>query len=145
MRTSAFWDLSALVPLCVLQRTTPRSIELYDLHHVVVWWATPVEIASALARLLRMGHLGPADWSKAGKLAKKLADSWSVMQPSDRLRARATQLVARFDLRAADSFQLASALEWCDDSPQGQVFLTADSKLVEAAILSGFDVPSLRS
>jgi hypothetical protein len=33
---------------------------------------------------------------------------------------------------------LAAALEWYEDAPQGRVFLTADEKLREAALLSGF-------
>jgi predicted nucleic acid-binding protein len=139
MRTLAFWDSSALVPLCVRQGTTPRSIALYKIHDAAVWWATPVEIASALARLLRMQQLDSSDWTKARKLTGRLASSWFVIQPSDALRARSIQLVDRYDLRAADSFQLAAALEWCEDAPQGRVFLTTDQKLREAALLSGFD------
>jgi predicted nucleic acid-binding protein len=105
----------------------------------VVWWAASVEIASALARLLRVKQLDPSDWTRARKLAKRLADSWSVIQPSDALRAKSAQLVDRYDLRAAGSFQLAAALEWCEDAPQGRVFLTADRRLREAALLSGFN------
>jgi len=112
MRIPAFWDASALVPLCVRQGMTPRAIALYKLHDAVVWWATPVEMASALARLVRMKQLDPSDWTRARKLAKTLADSWSMIQPSDALRAKSAQLVDRYDLRAADSFQLAAALEW---------------------------------
>jgi uncharacterized protein len=125
--------------LCVRLGMTPRAIALYKLHDVVVWWATPVEMASALARLVRMKQLDPSDWTRARKLAKRLADSWSVIQPSDALRAKSAQLVDRHDLRAADSFQLAAALEWCEDAPQGRVFLTADRRLREAARSSGFD------
>jgi predicted nucleic acid-binding protein len=139
MRIPAFWDTSALVPLCVRQGITPRAIALYKIHDAAVWWATPVEIASALARLVRVKQLDSSDWTKARKLAKRLADSWSVIQPSDALRAKSIQLVDRYDLRAADSFQLAAALEWCEDAPQGRVFLTTDQKLREAALLSGFD------
>jgi predicted nucleic acid-binding protein len=51
----------------------------------------------------------------------------------------AAQLVERFDLRAADSLQLAAAFEWCEGVSQSRVFLTADQKLREAALLSGFD------
>jgi len=90
-----------------------------------------------------MKQLDPSDWARARKLAKRLADSWSVIQPSDSLRAKSAQLVDRFDLRAADSFQLAAALEWCEDAPQGRVFLTADQKLREAALLSGFDAKQM--
>ena len=139
MRVLAFWDTSALVPLCVHQSITPRAIALYKTYEAAVWWATPVEIASALARLVRMRRLDSSQWTKARKLAKDLAEGWSVIQPSDALRAEATQLVDRYDLRAADSLQLAAALEWCEDAPQGRVFLTADHRLREAAMLSGFD------
>src|ERR1039457_4944361 len=139
MRIPAFWDTSPLVPLCVRQGITLQTIALYKLHDTVVWWATPVEIASALARLVRMKQLNPSDWARARKLANRLADSWSVIQPSDGLRAKSTQLVDRYDLRAADSFQLAAALEWCEDDPQGRIFLTADRRLRDAAWSSGFD------
>jgi predicted nucleic acid-binding protein len=122
---------------------TLRAIALYKTYDAVVWWATPVEIASALARLMRMKQLDPADWAKARKLAKNLADSWSVIQPSDALRMTSIQLVDRYDLRAADSFQLAAALEWCEYTPQSRVFLTADQKLRDAALLSGFDARQL--
>jgi len=85
-RSSAFWDTSALVPLCVRQSTTPRAIALYKSCEAVVWWTTPVEIASALARLVRMKQLNSSDWAKAGKLATDLAGAWSVMQPSEAKR-----------------------------------------------------------
>jgi uncharacterized protein len=142
-RVVAFWDASALVPLCVRQSLTPHAIALYRSYEAVVWWATPVEIASALARLVRMRRLDSSQWTKAHSLAKDLADGWSVIQPSDALRAKATQLVDRYDLRAADSLQLAAALEWCEDAPQSRAFLTADHRLREAAMLSGFDAKRL--
>ena len=143
MRIPAFWNSSALVPLCVRQGVTPRAISLYKLHDAVVWWAAPVEIASALARLVRMKQLAPDDWTRACKLAKRLADSWSVIQPSDALRASSCQLVERYDLRAGDSLQLAAALQWCEDAPQGRVFLTADRRLREAARSNGFDAQEI--
>jgi predicted nucleic acid-binding protein len=142
-RVPAFWDASALVPLCVKQGMTSRAISLYKAYDPIVWWATPVEIASALARLFRMNQLHAHDWAKAGKLARSLAGWWSVIQPSDALRASAIQLVDRYDLRAADSFQLAAALEWCEYAPQGRIFLTTDQKLREAALLSGFDAQQM--
>jgi predicted nucleic acid-binding protein len=142
-RVPAFWDASALVPLCVRQGITPQAIALYKTHDAVVWWATPVEIASAMDRLLRMKQLDSRAWARSHKLAGTLADSWSVIQPSDALRATSIQLVDRYDLRAADSFQLAAALEWCEYAPQGRVFLSADQKLRDAALLSGFDAKQM--
>ncbi|HVR24982.1 MAG TPA: type II toxin-antitoxin system VapC family toxin [Candidatus Polarisedimenticolia bacterium] len=85
-----------------------------------------VELASALARLLRTRQLTSGDWAKARQLAADLADAWFVIQPSDALQARAIALVDRYDLRAADALQLSAALDWCEDAPQGEVFLAAD-------------------
>ena len=142
-RTFAFWDASALVPLCVRQGITPRVASLYDSYQVVVWWATPVEVAGALARLVRTGEINSSDRANARQVAVALADEWLVIQPSDSLRARASQLVDRYDLRAGDALQLAAALEWCENDPQDKVFLAADKKLREAALLSGFDAKSI--
>lgn len=143
MREIAFWDTSALVPLCVRQSMTPNAITLYRTHDVIVWWATPVEIASALARLVRTKRINASDCAKARKLANVLSDSWSVIQPSDTLRAKSLRLVDQYDLRAADSLQLASALEWCEDVPKGRAFLTADARLREAALLAGFEAKQM--
>jgi predicted nucleic acid-binding protein len=138
-RTSAFWDASALVPLCVIQGITPSVISLYKSYPAVVWWGTPVEIASALARLVRTREISSNEWAKARQVAMALADEWSVIQPSNALRDHATRLVDRYDLKAADATQLAAALDWCENAPRGEIFLTADQKLREAAVLSGFD------
>ena len=125
------------------QSTTPHAISLYGTYDVVVWWATPVEIASALARLQRMKELDSLDWAKATNVAKKLSRLWSVIQTSERVRATSIELVDRFDLRAADSVQLGATLEWCEYAPQDRVFLMADQKLRDAAILAGFDAKQL--
>ncbi|SRR6266404_9451976 len=142
-RTSAFWDASALVPLCVRQGITPSVESLYESYRVVIWWATPVEIASALARLVRTAEINSSEWAKARQVAVALADEWSVIQPSNALRDHATRLVDRYDLKAADAVQLAAALDWCDKVPRGEIFLAADQKLREAAVLSGFDAESI--
>jgi predicted nucleic acid-binding protein len=143
MRFPAFWDSSALVALLIYQPATPSVISLYEAYEVVVWWGTPLEIASAIARLVRMKQISSSDEKKAHHLAQKLSDSWSVIQPSDALRTTATELLRRHDLRAADALQLAAALQWCEDTPQGRTFLTADLKLRTAARAAGFDTPEL--
>ena len=137
----AFWDTSALVPLCVREARTPRVLPLYKAHPVVAWWKTRVEIASALARLMRMRRIAPADYAKARSFADQLSNSWFLIEPVEIIHRRALQLVDQYDLRAADSFQLAAALEWCGDAPHGRVFLSADERLREAALLRGFTAP----
>lgn len=118
-RIPAFWDTSALVPLYLQQNSTPGAIALYQTFDVLIWWVTPVEIASALARLVRMKQLDSVNWVKAKQLVKSLADSWSVIQPSDSLRTTSVELLERYDLPAADAFQLTAALEWCEYNPSG--------------------------
>jgi hypothetical protein len=92
---------------------------------------------------MRMSQLDSRDWAKASNLAKNLSGLWSVIQPSDNLRATSMQLVDRYDLRAAGSLQLAATLEWCEYAPQNRVFLTADQELRDAALLTGFDAKQL--
>jgi predicted nucleic acid-binding protein len=135
----AFWDASALVPACVPQETTSHAVALYEVYSVSVWWGTSVEIASALARLRRMKTLDNRRYAAGTQRAKLLAKAWTEIRPSDTLRSNAEILVDRYQLRAADSLQLAVALAWCSNAPIGRIFLTADRKLHEAALLSGFD------
>ncbi len=143
MLVPSFWDSSALVPLTVKEERTTRVRSLYKAHQVIVWWGTPLEIASAVARLARMKQINPSEEAKARQVAQRISDSWSVIQPSDALRATATELVRRHDLSAADALQLAAALQWCEDAPQGRIFLTADLKLRRAASSTGFETPEL--
>jgi predicted nucleic acid-binding protein len=138
-KAAAFWDSSMLVALCVRQGLTPAARSLYKTYEIVVWWATPVEIASALARLKRMQQLDGRELRQARNLAADLADLWWVMQPSEAIRAKASLLIEQHDLRAGDALQLAAALDWCDNQPRGRALLTADRRLREAAMLSGFD------
>jgi len=136
----AFWDSSALIPLCVKQQSTLRLIPFYRAYAIVMWWATPVEIFSGLARLLRMKSISTAEHAHGRNLATLLVDSASIIQPSDTLRKQAGILVEQYDLRAGDAFQLAAALEWCGKISRSRVFFTTDRRLGEAALLSGFDV-----
>jgi predicted nucleic acid-binding protein len=143
VRRTAFWDASALVPLCVRQGTTSKAESFYSHYKIIVWWATPVEIASAMARLLRMNSIALVEWRGALKIAATLSAAWSVIEPSSAVRDRAEELVQRYDLRASDALQLAAALEWCADVPQARKFLTADARLFQAASRCGFDALNL--
>jgi predicted nucleic acid-binding protein len=138
---NAFWDASALVPLCAGQKTTAQVTALSIQYGVVVWWATQVEIAAVIAKLARMKFLDHTQLRQSQALAAKLSDSWYAITPSDTLLKRALRNVERFDLRSGDSLQLAAAQEWCGDQPQGRVFLAADKRLRDAAHLTGFDAP----
>ena len=53
------------------------------------------------------------------------------------------RLVEHFDLRAADSLQLAAALAWHEGISAGRVLLTCDKRLRDAALLAGFNAPEV--
>jgi predicted nucleic acid-binding protein len=52
-------------------------------------------------------------------------------------------LLELYPLRAADALQLAAALDYFEKSPKGNVFITADQRLADAARQSGFSVEFL--
>jgi uncharacterized protein len=135
-----FWDSSALVPLLAVQgRTTTLRQLVEEDPELVVWWSTPVECASAFARLRREGVLATADESRLLQLVEELRESWYEVQPTVSLRDVAGRLLRTHPLRAADALQLAAALVWAG-RPRGEVFVTLDARLAEAARLEGFTV-----
>lgn len=137
---AAFWDSSALIPLCVQQPQTAQARALYNRFEVVVWWATPAEIISGLTRLQRMGDLGRDPYLIGKQRAAVLGDEWRSVRPSAGILAKALELLETYPLRAADALQLSAALAWCEGRAKGNVFLTFDERLREAAMTVGFTV-----
>lgn len=142
-RPVAYWDSSALVPLCVPQRQTIRATAIYENCQVVAWWGTEVEMVSGLARLQRMGEISPSQFLDGRRLAKDIVGAWTSADSPTSIADEACRLLERFQLRAADALQLAVALEVCEHRPRGHVFVTADRKLADAAEKSGFSVKFL--
>jgi uncharacterized protein len=142
MKRSAFWDSSALIPLCVQERTSNKVKTLAKQFVPVVWWATTVEIHSAVARLHRSGELDEAARQAALNRLSVLSRGWREILPSDKLRAQAGVLLDTYSLRAPDSLQLASAMIWCQQRPALQRFVSSDVRLCEAAAQAGFAVVS---
>lgn len=139
----AFWDASAIVPLCCSQAATSRSRKLLrDDRRMVVWWGTPVEARSAFARLLRDGTLTDAEVARAARLLNQLRPSWDEIQASERVRAIAEDLPDRHGVRALDALQLAAALVWCRERPARRTFVCLDERLSAAATAVGFSVRS---
>lgn len=135
-----FWDASAVVPLCVHQASSSRAQTQLRRSVPIVWWATRVEVYSAIARLERQGDLSAREKAGANSRLEFLAHAWREILPSDRLRQLSTELLDRYELRAADSLQLAAALVWCQERPARRNFLAADRRLLDAARALGFSV-----
>lgn len=138
LKPIAFWDASVLVPLCVKQNSTPQALDFESKYLKAVWWATHVEITSALARLLRRQEIAGSLYAQAQLQAEGHANLWQVVRPSAKVEREARALLELYPLRAADALQLAAALEWCEGKPRGRVFLSFDQRLSEVAGLAGF-------
>ena len=136
-----FWDSSAILPLLVAETSTSDMQTLYSQQpEMVAWWATPVECASALARLEREGHMEAASVSQAMRQLDVLRESWHEVQPVDPVRQMASRLLRAHPLRAADGWQLAAALVASEHQPGAWQFICLDNRLATAAEREGFRV-----
>lgn len=136
-----FWDASAVLPLLVPE---PRSDALSELVRddpaTAVWWATPVECASALARLERERRLSEAGWQAASERLAEAGRGWTEVPPIDRVRDQAIRVLRLHSLRSADALQLAAAIVLADFEPKTLPFVTLDQPLAAAARREGFEV-----
>ncbi len=136
-----FWDSSAIIPLCLKEQTSEAVKRLIKSDEdIVVWWTTKVECVSALSRRRREGALDNSSELKAKAVLSALSEEWSEVQPSETVRQRAERLLAVHPLRAADAFQLAAALVWTQDNPQGFEIVCLDQNLREAGHKEGLTV-----
>ncbi len=141
--SAAFWDTSALVPLCVRQQPSEAVRQLLRQYEIAVWWATPVEMRSAFERLLRTGALTAAEHTAAGARLEKLRRGWRELQPGEALRAQAEAFLSAYPLKAADALQLAAAWTWCAGDAQSCILISGDAQLLEAARQAGFQIVSV--
>lgn len=142
-RVTAFWDASALVPLCVHEAATSAAALHLKKLAPVVWWGSPIEIQSAICRLHREKALTEAGKQAAVARLGMLSGTWREISAGDELRELALDLLNHHPLKAADSFQLAASLIWCDERPARRAFVCADRRLSKAARSVGFAVIEL--
>lgn len=141
---TAFWDTSAIVPLCCFQPQSAQARQVVRTYsRQVVWWGTVIEAVSSLNRLTREGTLKQKESRQAFARLDYLRDRWNEVQPTQEVRDRAERLLRIHKLRAADALQLAAALVWCEDRPRARALIGADGNLSEAAGAEGFTVISL--
>jgi predicted nucleic acid-binding protein len=134
-----FWDSSALIPLCLTESSSEdiKRVARSD-GDMVVWWATRVECLSALARRSREGTLSSDADIQSKAVLSAMAAEWSEVLPGERIRQRAERLLLTHPLLTADAFQLAAALIWAEETPQGLEVVCLDQNLREAALKEGF-------
>src|SRR6266508_3783135 len=129
-----FWDASAIVPLLMMESTT-RTVQALAVKDpsMLVWWATEVECASAVARLERDGALAGSAVALAFDRLKHFANGWHEVDPSDSIREAAVRFLRVHPLRSADALQLAAAFIAAERRPSSLDIITLDDRLAAAA------------
>jgi len=142
-KSTAFWDASALVPLCIHEAASCHAQSHLRRFAPVVWWGSLVEVHSAICRLRRDREISDRDKQGAVARLRLLNRGWREILPDDKVRDLATQLLDTYTLRAADSLQLAASLTWCEQRPSRRSFICGDQRLAKAAESAGFSVLEL--
>jgi len=113
---------------------------------MIVWWASPVECASAVHRLRRDGVFVAEEAAHVLAALTAAFDAANIVQPGDELGATARRLLAVHPLRAGDALQLAAGLVWAQGGRPGhREFVCLDERLRTAATLEGFHVVPVAS
>ncbi len=136
-----FWDASAVVPLLVEERSREAMLTLVDQDPVMlVWWSTPVECASAIARRERDESLTVSDAGVALDRLRALTSQWQEVLPSDAVRSVAQRILRVHPLGGVDSLQLAAAIIAAEREPTTLALVSLDARLNDAAAREGFRV-----
>lgn len=136
-----FWDSSAILPLLIQEPQTKVVQALYQSDtELVVWWGTPIECISALARLERENQATTETASTVIERLDALSFCWHEIQPTEGIRAMSKRLLRVHPLRAADSMQLAAALLAFDQISHPREFVSLDTRLSTAAMREGFSI-----
>ena len=96
------------------------------------------EVVSALCRRRREGKLSRQAYLKAKQALFADIEDSSVVNVTDRVVARAVELLERWPLRSSDSLHVASAAEW-----SAELFVSADERQCAAARAYGLQVEEL--
>ncbi len=137
-----FWDSSAVVPLIVQQKTSGVAERwLTEDGEIVIWTLTPVEVISALWRLVRAGQLKETGAVEAESNLARLERGAHVMRDVSQASGVARRLLRVHSLRAGDALQLAAAWMWTEGNPSENTLHTFDNRLTIAARREGFRVP----
>ena len=134
-----FWDASAIVPLLMTEAATKALQGRAGTEPaMLVWWATEVECASAIARLERDGAFDAAAVNESFDRLRRLGEGWHEVEPSDAVREAAVRFLRVHPLRAADALQLAAAFVAAERRPSSLEIVTLDERLAAAARKEGF-------
>lgn len=132
-----------MIPLLVEQEASARVVGwVAGDDAMVLWTLTPVEVASALRRLVREMVLDEDVAHRAEARMGDIVQAAQMIIDVEPVKTLATRLLRVHPLRAFDALQLGAALHWAEGHSQGRTLHTLDRRLALAAQREGFVVPS---
>ena len=136
-----YWDASALVPLVVAEASSDAVRRwLAEDGRIVTWAWSRAEIVAAIERRTREGLLSRPQRRAVLERFSSFADTWDEVTEVLAVRARASALLARHPLRAADAGQLGAALLVQEQLSEPLSFVCLDRRLAYAAELESLQV-----
>ncbi|MYA80591.1 MAG: type II toxin-antitoxin system VapC family toxin [Acidobacteriia bacterium] len=136
-----YWDSSALVPLVVVEPASSLAREwLADDERIITWVWTRIEIVSAIERRTREGSLSRRQRREARERFDAFAGNWDEVTDVLAVRSRASALLARHPLRAADAGQLGAAVLVQEQLAEPLTFVCLDQRVSAADELEGLHV-----
>jgi predicted nucleic acid-binding protein len=138
-----FWDTSALITLYLPEYQTAVIQDFFkscEKGKNSVWTLTLVEFVSTLCRLKRETKLAATTFDQVHREIIEFLKTANQVEDVERVKERACRLLHVHPLKAADALQLAAALCACLERPQGQTFVTLDSRLASSASREGFSI-----
>src|SRR5690606_10466530 len=108
---------------------------------IVISSITTVEMVSMLMQKQRQNIISATQFVRArNNFLKHVAESYITIDVNENLLRDARGLVTRYPLRTLDALQLASALETIRITRASVIFVSADNRLLSAAVAEGLTV-----
>ncbi len=134
-----YLDTSALVKLCVHETGTPLAVALWEgADALASSRIADTEVRSVVATAQRIGRIDAAPAQLALERWDKIRAGLYTVEVSAQVSERASDLVTKRPIRAADGIHLASAL-LLDDVPD-LLFAAWDKRLAAAARMEGLTI-----
>jgi predicted nucleic acid-binding protein len=127
------FDASALVKRYVRERGSSKVQRLLAAEMAATSRVSAVEIASAVARRVREGHLSGDDRERILAAVDRDMTAVLVVELTAAVLANAQLLLQRHPLRTGDAIQLASCLQLQEHIEDDVIFVGFDDRLLAGA------------
>ena len=139
----AYFDSSALLKRYVREKGTDRALVLMHRHIIISAALAPLEMRSALRRLVSEGGLPPKVFHAVLKRIQTEREKWDLVAISTEILDSAARLTVDLNVRSLDAIHLACAFACQSRLNRTLPFVTADIRQRDGAQTLGLDAVSI--